>query len=711
MPRSSSTLKRVLLAGGAVTLLLLAGWFALNAAVVAVTETALSELLLAPVRIDSARLQWPPGRVSFADLRIGDDAEFSAGRVVVEVRVLPLLRGELDDAIVELHAPTARLRSSPESSAKRGRLLRNLAGVATAGLHVRSVKIDGAQIARGSKRVALPPFELSAIDIARPGSGPLWIEADVTSRAGAGSLAIEISSHGEDVTLSIEAEAAAVSLAEILPPSEGQLRGTLKGRLAYVGSWSEAEPAEVITVDATILGLEAARESKRVSLASLRVADLRIDAAQNEIRIGAIEASSGDASPDFIDAARREAVTDAWTVRLGNADVTELRVDSNPPLAIEVLRVREVGPPWKTGAIEFDAEIGSGRVRFAAERRDANAPGTATLAVDALPVSDVIRAAAAPATLSSGLLDMRVDLSGPPGIQGEGQLRLRDVAAHIATPAGERELLELTDLHVDVQRFSLAPLRLWLRTAQIIEPRLWVRRDTNGFEWEQLWATETSQVAPSWGQEILASATQWAGASPTPDVRPGEVGVRVTGGEITLTDETLQPPMTIELSTLNALIGGPAGPDGPVDLEVETRSETLGRIWLRGRTGPGRTTAEGAVGPVTLRDFDGYLKTGIGFVVSEGAIDLSFNARVEPQPAMNIRLGLRGIELENSGGGDPLARILGAPLPVVVEELQGASERGKLELTVHGRHDQPNYGFLEALPEALKRAIAEATTP
>lgn len=709
MPRPSSTLKRILLAGGAVTLLFLAGWIALNAALVTAAETALSELFLAPVRIESARAGWPPGRVSFADVRVGEDAELSAERLVVEARVLPLLRGELQEAKLELHTPTIQLRSLPEASARRRRVLRNLSGAATDGLRVESVKVDHARIVRGSTKVFLAPFELRGIDVARPSDGSLWIEADVASGAGAGSVAIEVSSHGADASLSIEAEAIDVSLEEALKSSDEHMRGTLNGRFAYAGSWSATEPTEVFTLTTTILDFEVERESKSFSLSRLRVDDLRIDTSQREIRVETIDAADGVFSPDFMDTAASEAVVDPWNVRVANADVTDLRVDSTPPLAIMALRLREVGTPWKTGAFELDARIGSGHVRLAAERRDANAPGTATLAVDALSVADVIAEAASPARISRGLLDLRVDLSGPPGIQGEGQLRLRDVAGHIDTPHGKRQLLELTDLHVDLQRFSLAPLRLWLRTAQIIEPRVWVRRSTSGFELEKLWAEKSSRAAPSWVQEVLASVTQWAGASPTPDVRPGEVGVRLTDGEVLLVDDTLQPPMTIEFSTLNALIGGPAGPAGPVDLELEARSDTVGSIWLRGRTGPGRTTAEGAVGPVSLSEFGGYLKEGIGFAVTAGSIDLSFNARVEPQPAMNIRLELDGIGLARSARGDPLGPMLGAPLPAVVEELQGASGQGRLDVTLHGRHDRPNYGFLEALPEALKRAISEAT--
>lgn len=711
MRRSSSILKWLVVVGGAVTLLIVAGWIALHAGLVTAAETALSELFLSPVRIESARIGWPPGRISFADVRVGDDAAFSAEQLVVEARVLPLFRRELRDVHLELYAPTIHLRSSAETTAKHARLLRRMSDAAIEGLRIESVKVDGAQIVRSSGRWLLAPFDLHAFDIARQPEGPIWMEADVDSDAGTGRLAVEIASRGDGTALSVEAEATAVSLGEALRSGDWKARGMLSGRVAYDGSWSETEPTEVVTVDAAILDFEVVRESMSLSLSSLRVGDLRLDVGRGEVLAGEIEASNGVASADFFEPAEPDDAAEPWRVHIARADVSNVRIDSAPGVTLEALRLRDVGTPWETGTIDLDAIIDGGRIRLTAERPNPDAPGTARLAVDALPIAHLIGGAAAPAKVARGQLDLRVEMSGPPGIQGQGEARVHDLSADILAPQGERELLELTDLHVDLHHFSLTPFRLWVRTAQIIEPRLWLRWNAGGLEVERLWTDERSTEAASWFQESLASAAAWAGTSPTPETPPGEVGVRLTDGEILLTDQTRQPPLTIEFSELNALVGGPAGPDGPVDLELEVRSAATGSMRLRGRTGPEGTTASGTVGPLNLGEFDGYLRDTIGFTARQGTLELGINARVEPQPAMNVRLSLHEIELVSAGRGDPLESILGAPLPLVVERLQRTSGQGRLDLSLQGGLDRPNYGFLEALPAALKRAIAEATAP
>ena len=738
MRRSRSRLRWVLAGGAVAALLLLAAGLALTASLRSAAEAVLSELVGVPVRIDAAHLGWPPGRLALRGVRIGAGAPVSLERLTLEAPPLPLLRGELRDLRLELRSPRIRADAPPGGPTTPVQLLRRLVGASFEGRLAARVDVGATDIATTAGDLSLAPFVLRQVELRRSHDGPLRIEAEVATSGGTGRVSAEIGSRDGDPTLSVEADLSGASLAEIVRSPRWQATGTVHGRLGHRRSWSASAPENVVTADVAVTALDLSRTSGHLTMASLRLEDVRVDLDRLELVVGRIEASSGAASPDVFDGGadgdaadpthggirdRRSSGGDdvfdgaadpthrPWVVRITRADLADLRVDTTPPLTLASLRLRDIATPQNTGAIELDARLGDTRVRFTATRREADRPGEATLAVDAFPLALLTADTTSPLKVPAGLLDLRLELSGPPGIQGAGQASVRRVVADVSTATGERRLFEVADLIADLRYFSLDPLRLRVRSAQIVEPRVWVRGGEGGFEIAALLAADASPPAPSRARAALARVEQWAGPSPTPETLPGPVDVRISDGEIVFVDETVEPSRTVTLADLDARVGGPAGPAGPVEVEVRATSQSVGAVRLRGRTGPEETNVSGEIGPVRLPEFNVYSKDALGFSASRGTVDLSFNARLEPAPAMNVRIGLDGIVLAGAGGDDPLSQWLGEPLPRAIARIQGDQGHGRLDLSLQGRADRPAYGLLEALPEALRRAAAGTSPP
>ncbi len=686
-------------------------WLLATRGVRSAAETALAEALGTPVHIDSARLGWPPPRVSLEGVSVGEKAnrELFVERLVVQAEMGALLRGDVRDLRVELWGP----RSEPTAGNVQGRAMRRAANAAVESVRFSSVKVDEWDLGRADG-ATLAAFELADVEVSRVPDEPLNVTADFRIGGGTGDVEADVARIDGQPFLSLVANVEGVALGETLRGGDWKLGGRADGQVFYRGSWSESAPEHVLGADVSVEGLGADDGRGRLlSFAEAQVSELVVDFVRREVILSGLEAADGDMASEFFAASESEEddVDAPWIVRIPSAEFAGIRIGSGEDLTIERLGLRDVGTPWQTGSVELEAVAVGSRIRLVAERDDSEAPGTATLSVDAFPLSSLTGGLASLVEIDGGLLDLRLTLAGPPGLQGEGEARLREFSAKVRDADGggsTAPLLEIADVYVGAEYFTVLPPRLRVRAAQIVEPRAWLRLDDGGFEVMRLLDGDTSYEPPAWFQRGLAALREWAGEAPIPQTRPSAVGARLSDGVIFLVGDALHPPLSVELTSVNALIHGPAGPAGPVDLEVGAQSTSVGEVRFRGQTGPAGTDAAGEIGPIQLRDFDPSLEKWVGFGADAGTLGLSWNARLEPEPAMNLRFLLDAIELTGDGERDPLGGLLERPLPDVAAELQGPDGSGQIDLSVQGRADAPNYGLLQALPDALRSAVAGA---
>ncbi len=661
------------------------------------------------MRVESARLGWPPSRVSLLGVSVGEavDEELFVERLVVQAEATAFLRGELRNLHVEVWGP----RSGTTGAGLQGSLLRRAARTSIESLQISSVKVDAWHL--GSvDGVTLAPFELRDVKVSRAPEQPLKITGEFEIGGGSGDIVFDVVSADGEPLVSVEASVSGVSIGKMLHGGPWEFAGDANGQVFYRGFWAKNAPEHVLGIDGSVEAFAMDDGSgRRLSFKRVAASEFVVDFVREEILLSGVQAADGVLSPKFFES-RDEggAEGESWVVRIPSADVANLQVGLAEGLTVDRLLLRNASTPWETGSLEIEARTGGSVVRLVAQRDDPEMPGSATLSVDDFPLASLTVGLESEIAIDGGLLDLRLTLTGPPGLQGEGEARLREFAASIpgaGGATGEGKLLEVADLYLAAEYLSVVPPRLRVRSAQIVEPRAWVRWDQAGFEVERLLRGEVSYEPPSWLQSGLAGIGEWAGEAPRPETRPSAVGARLSGGAVVLADDSVVPPVVVRLDDVNAVVQGPAGPAGPVDLEVASQSSSLGGLSFRATTGPGATNAAGEVGPISLQEFNPYLEKLIGFSVERGTLGLSLNARLEPEPAMNVRLLLHDIALQGDGERDPMAHVLEAPLPEVVARIQGSTGSGQIELSLQGSAAAENYGLLQALPEALRRAVAD----
>ena len=279
------------------------------------------------------------------------------------------------------------------------------------------------------------------------------------------------------------------------------------------------------------------------------------------------------------------------------------------------------------------------------------------------------------------------------------------------TFAGGEEvpLFEVVRVGGDVAHGSLSPARLRFHRVWIEEPHLWVRWDESGFELEQILAeigTAASEESPL--AAFHAGLVRWAGDGPVPTSVPPPMGARIVDGEVELRDGRTEPPFEVRLRKLQALLDGPAGTAGPLQLRMEAAGPARSRVRFSETSSTSGVSLTVGLDNVRFRHLDAYVHALTGYEAVAGRIDLEARARLRPVAQAEIEVEFEGIRLRGDGGADPSALLLGAPLPEIVERLEGETGQGVLQIGLQGDPERLSYGFLEALPDALLKAVDAA---
>ena len=678
-------------------------WFAATRGVRSYAESILTSELGAPVRIERAELAGGPLRVTLVGVHVQEEeiAIASAEKVVVRGSALPLLRGELAETRLEVWKP----RAEAASASRQAAFVEKVRSAGEEHVRIPSVRIHDFALGTASTP-QVSALELKDLEISRT-DGRRRLVAQLEQGDGTGQLRIELGETTGAPSVSGELTVIGVSVEDLLALDGWKLGGVAEGEVRYQAVWDEEAPQDIVQADLSIREAEAVDGAgNQLAFSDVHVSELRVDEVRQEIVLAELVAEAGEITPGLLERLLETIkADDAWAVRIPSAQLTDLRILGDEIATVSRLRARNLGTPWQTGAFELDAVAAETRLRITAQREDPDELGTANVVVDGLDLSRWFEGEEAGAAELGGIVDLDVTLKGPPGIQGTGVVRLRDF---VSTVSGEK-LLEADALAVDLEYVSVRPLRLRVRSASIVRPRIWVRYDDDGFQLQRLWDGGATLSPTAEAQHVFAAVNDWAGEAPQPESRPGPVRVELTGGSITGDVAFAGSRLTLEFADVGAQLEGPAGPAGPVDIDLTAGSPQLGGLRFGGQASPDGLKAEGELGPIRLAGLNDVLSKLIGFAFEKGTMSIGANSRLEPAPAMNVRILLDGVALQSDPASkrDPLGKILGAPLPEVLSRVQKPPRNGQLDLSLEGDWDQPYYGLLRGFPQALQAAVRD----
>lgn len=678
-------------------------WFAATRGVRSYAESILTRALGAPVRIERVDLAGGPLRVTLVGVHVQEDeiAIASADKVVVRGGALALLRGELAEARVVVWKPRAEAASANRQAA----FVEKVRNAGEEHVRIASVQLRDWPLGTTST-TTVPTLELSDLEISRS-EGRRRLVAQLEQVEGTGQLQLDFGETTGTPSVSAELTVIGVSVEDLLRIEGWELGGVAEGELRYQAVWDEEAPKHSVQADLSIREMEAVDgDGDQLVFSDVHISELRLDEDPREIMMAELVAEAGEITPGLLRRLHETITADgAWAVRIPSAQITDLRILGDDIATVSRLHARNVGTPWQTGAVELDAVAAETRLRLTLQRDDPDELGTANVLVDGLDLSQWFDGEETGAADLGGIVDLDVTLSGPPGIQGSGVVRLRDLASSVS---GEK-LLEADELAVDLEYVSVRPLRLRVRSASIVRPQIWVRYDEDGFQLQSLWDDGMALAPAAAAQHVFAAVNDWAGEAPQPESRPGPVRVELTGGSITGDVAFAGSRVTLEFADVSAQLEGPAGPAGPVDIDLTAGSPQLGGVRFGGQASPAGLKAEGELGPIQLAGLNGVLSKLIGFAFERGTMSIGANSRLEPAPAMNVRILLDGVALQSEPAPkrDPLGKMLGAPLPKVLSRVQSPPKSGQLDLSLEGDWDQPYYGLLRGFPQALQVAVRD----
>ncbi len=698
------------LVGGAVVGLAGAFWLLFSLALPRAVQSALSGALGVPVYVAGVRPTWPPLRLRLSGVRVGPEPSpvAKAARVYIHAGLGAWLGGDTRAARLEVWGPQVHLSSDGADTAAG--ILRRMGRLAAEDgkWGIASILIDEVRIHRdGASPLVVSGFGLSAVELARRADGLVSITADLGVMNATGRLVADVEFVDDAPQLLLGAEIDEVSLSVLVRSREWRLGGRASGRVWYECGWAKESSAPL--AGGEILGRDVSLEVSGERLLwtrQLRVDALSVDSRARRVDIGRVEAAGVELAPTLA-SGNTDGESPPWTWRVDSAQVDHAQwvpPPRGPPFILERLELRKVASSSATGELEMRATYAGGRVVVDMNRPTKQAPGAAHLRVEGVPLERLLDGRLGEAVATAGVIDADLDLQGPPGLSGRGVIELRNAAVALRRGGEDRPLVHVGSARFEADHLSFFPRRVRLRRAVVSEPRVWLRRDSSGIELLELLEAgfpESSSLLDS----LYRALGEVLGEAPVPTTSSPPLGIRVSDGGIEVMDATVVPEFRLRLRRVQGLIDGPAGTAGPLFLRAEARGPLRSRFELTGDTSTRGVAGTFSIADGRLRDFDSYFQEFSGYQVDAGRIDLVARARLRPLAAADIDLGFEKIELRETGDGDALLRVLGAPLPEVVSRLEGGSGRGRLSIQLQGDPDAPGYGFSSGLSDALRDAV------
>lgn len=668
-----------------------------------------SAALGVPVVVTWARPAFSPLRLRASGVAIGtgEGSVASAARVDVEANFSAWLGGDAAFLSVEIAGPRMRLGAAAKKLGARAvdHLSREHAGTGVVNLQLR---VDDVVLERRDGRsVSVAGFRLSDLRVLRTPEGTVTATAELGFAAGAARVVAEIDRAEGSPTLLVGADIDHVFLEGLAHVPDVRLEGRASGRLWFETQWATGGAGSSggrLTVRDLVVE-EAAGE--RMTAERLEVAGLRVDPGR-AISIETLEAVGVTLPPRFL---LEERKFWPWPLEIGAIHIANLVLDPAPPglhLRGQRVVVKDLDTAHGTGAIEIDGTLAGGSFRASGQRSLGARSGRGRFVAVGLPLAPLFAGRLGDVSVSAGTLDADLALVGPPGLTGAGAIDLRGVEVEVATSRIPRALAKVPAVRLETEYLSLRPPRMRIRAGRILAPEIWVRRDAGGFEVAQVF--EGAVEAETFLAELENRIARAFGASPPPSTASPPAGIRLSDGEVHVEDGTIDPPFRMRFRQVQALAHGPAGPEGPLSLELEARGSLRSHYSMRARSSAREVTLSVAAQDAPLVAFDSYVEHWTGYAARGGRLSLEARARIRPDPAALVGLRLSGVELGDTGRGDLLAPLFGAPLPGIVAGLEGPDgEPARLLLQVPGNADAPRYGFEDVFADALLEAVERSS--
>lgn len=685
-----------------------AAWLVRVYALPGVVESRLSEAIGVRVRVADAGPTFFPLRLLVSGVRLGLDEPpvASAARVYFDLNLAAWFGGRVDDARIEVWAP--RISVERNARALLPDVLLRLAGTRTeAAPRVESLLLDELHVEReDAPPLIVSGFRLTDVEFAAAGDSGVSIGGELSVVTSTGRLVIDIGTSGAAPTLLVGAELDDVSLAVLARDPRARVSGRASGRIWYERDWSPRASETLVGGDLIVEDLVVESPTgDRLTARRMGLDGVRIAPDRREVELDAIDAdtiefpASGEGWADWHLRVK--------AVRLADARWADPWID--PPFVVDLLVASGIDTAEGAVSVEVDASIGEGEVRIVGERE--GGPGRFEVRLEGAPLPALLARSLGDVFVVDGVLDADLRLEGPPGLSGSGAVEVKNLEM-IVRDIGREDapLLKIESARLDAEHLSVSPARVRLRHGVFAEPELWLRRDHDGLAFER--ALQASGAgAPSPLRRLQRAVAEVLGESRVPSTISPPVGLRFSDGEVHLVDATVTPAFRLRLRGANAVVHGPAGTDGPLHLGVEARGALRSRYSLYGDSSTRGVSAWLSISGARLRDFDAYLQHWTGYAANEGRIDVGGRARLRPDPAAEVSVSFRDVELVKAGDDGEVEHLLGAPLPRIVERLEGQDGHGALRLELRGREGAALDGFAEAVPNALRRAVDAALAP
>jgi hypothetical protein len=688
-----------------------------------VLERVLSAALNTPVSI--GQLSWAPfeGRVNAGHVSVGGGSDrIAVERLVVEVRLRNLWRGERALDRIEIDAPTGTVQLDAQYRPTLGTFGSAGTGASTPpAITVRQLVVTEGELTvryplQGQMRAApLHITRLVSSDI-KAAAGDIEMSAQLAGSLGGAPLEADAHLHlaGEhpQIEVNVAVTGLAVNRGTIdLPPGLETLRTTLDVKATYESKTpsQQALRLDIRLGEPRITG----GAGTEFSAKAVALPDILVDFATSGIDLGAVTLDAPVLTVAFTPEgvvlplrAEGSGASSVWTVESGNIEMHDGRLRGGRGESTVLLTV-ESGS-W--------AGIARGRPTSLALRATADGGGsiaiTGTLGIDPFeaaldvqlaqlqlaPVAQV--AGMLPLHLASGTGDGTFRVTHRDGrmrLQGKG--RVRDLRTAPPNPTRPAEVMAVDAAEADLAIDTGASPGIDIASLKLSYPYVLVQRRRDGTFPSTLFMGETGEV-PAADDTATAAGTR------------AHIGqIEVDGGKVEFIDTTLEPAYWTSLSNFSAHATDILFPAATVgSFTIAGKQDELSPVDVSGAFTGGRLNGRAALKDVVLEPLNPYVSPLLGYDLTSGRLSVNATAAsAPPLLAATVEMVLRGVDVRQTGV-DVIQNQSGVPLPIALSLI--ANALGEIEMTLPLTMDTTSgrLALGSIVGQALRNAIVGALT-
>jgi hypothetical protein len=718
-------LRRSSLAVGAFLLavLLVALYFILPWIARPVLERALSTALNTPVSI--GQLSWMPfeGRVDAGHVSVGEGSDrIAAERLVVEVRLDSLWRGEIAIDRIDIDVPTGTVQLDAQYRPTLGRFGSGGTGGSTPpAITVRQLVVTEGELTvryplQGQMRAAqLHIARLASSDI-RAAAGDREISAQLAGSLDGAPLEADARLHlaGERprIGVNLAVTGLAVNHSTIdLPPDLQTLRATLDVKATYESTTpsQQALRLEIRLGEPHVTG-DAGTE---FSAKAVALPNVRVDFATSGIDLGAVTLDAPVLTVAFTPEGvmlplRTEGggASSAWTVESGNIEVRDgrlrgLRGASTVMLTVESGRWEGIARGRPTSLALRATTDGGGSIAL-----------TGTLGIDPFEATLDVQLAQlqlAPMAQLAGVLPLQLASGTGDGtfrvIQRDGRMHLQgkarvsDLRTAPPNPTQPAEVMAVDAAEADLAIDTGASPGIEIASLKLSYPYVLVQHRRDGTFPFTHFMGETSEV-PAADDKAKAAGT------------PARLGqIEVQGGKVEFIDTTLEPAYWTSLSNVSAHATDILLPAATVgNFTIAGKQDELSPIDVSGAVTRGGLNGRAVLKDVGLEPLNPYMSPLLGYDFTAGRLSVDVTAApTPPLLAATANMVLRGVDVRQTGV-DVIQNQSGVPLPIALSLIANVSGEIEMALPLTMDTTSGHFALGSIVGQAVRNAIVGALT-